>query len=197
MRKTYSLRLDTEIGLKWKGQAQKLGLTNSEYIETLLSRFFEEGILITDECEMFGYEKMIRKNLQEKYRLKRMSNVLGETMSYINKTLLYSTASWNSPIQNLNLDNCLGFVNENIEEAQKLKADKVLIDKLEHIKKIIKTKNENKILELICSEEWLKKTLYILCKKYDKNFNRVYGYFKGRKRDLNKITITGEVKDNE
>ncbi len=195
LKQQYNIRLSTEIAQQWKSEAVRLGLKSGEYIEKLLSKLYKDKIL-KDDFEPMGYDKMVENEQQEKYRTKLLSKLIKETMSYVNKNLMQSPYDWNSPLQNLNLKYCDDFIQQQINIANKLKADKILVDKLNNTLEIIKTKDEKKIREMICSEEWLQSTLYHIAKRYGKDYKKLYAYIKGRSRELSKVQIVAKLEES-
>ena len=191
----YNIRLTKEIATKWKQQALNLNISDSAYIEALLTKIFDDGILLFDKKEVFGYKKMIETNEEDKFRLKKLSVIEKEVNEFIIKTILSTTAEWNSPMMNYRLKLSKDYIDNQLSIANKLNSEKVLLDKLIELKDTLNEKNEEVFLNKIMNERAVKFTLYWLSKKYRLDYHKLDNYVFGKSKSLVKVHINSTVEE--
>jgi len=193
----YNIRLQKDIAEKWKEQALRLNLSDSKYIEILFKKIFEDGTLLYDKTELFGYEKMIEKNEEEKIRLRFLDKAEKEVIDYIHKSILYTNTEWNSPMLNLKIRYCIEFINNQIDEIKKFNGDRLMIENLEKIKENLQEKDEDKFYEKILDEKIIKRVVYHLAKRFNKDYSKILDYLKGKRKNLTEIKISGKLEEEQ
>ena len=163
----------------------------------IVKKIFEDGTLLYDKTELFGYEKMIEKNEEEKIRLRFLDKAEKEVIDYIHKSILYTNTEWNSPMLNLKIRYCIEFINNQIDEIKKFNGDRLMIENLEKIKENLQEKDEDKFYEKILDEKIIKRVVYHLAKRFNKDYSKILDYLKGKRKNLTEIKISGKLEEEQ